>query len=143
MVADWQAVVEHLASIGPPVAYVGFSMGALFGLATVATMASITATVLVVGGLPGGGWTEDGELVPLLTTAASKLRHTHVLMLNKQDDELFPEAGVRALFEHVAARSKHLAFSPGGHDEWGTEVIDASVDFVEEHTSARSPGDRF
>ena len=143
VVADWQAVVAHLSSVGPPLAYVGFSMGALFGLATVAAMASITAAVLVAGGLPGGGWTDDAELVPLLTTAATKLGHAHVLMLNKEDDELFPESGARALFEHVVARSKRLAFSPGGHDEWGPEMIDASVRFVREHARTRAPGEQW
>ncbi|MDA8290163.1 MAG: hypothetical protein M0Z33_00540 [Actinomycetota bacterium] len=54
MVADRQAVVGHLSSVEPPLAYVGFSMGALFGLATVAAMASITATRSSSVGFPAG-----------------------------------------------------------------------------------------
>ncbi len=133
MVADWQSVVDHLSSIGPPVAYAGFSMGALFGFPTVASMPSITAAVFVVGGIPGSDWTDDPDLVQPITSAASSLSQAHVLMLNKEDDELFPAQGVRQVFDSVVAKSKQLMFWPGGHDEWGQDLIDQSVSFVKEH----------
>ena len=47
MVADWQAVVDHLSPVGPAVAYVGFSMGALFGFPTVASIPTIWDSDLI------------------------------------------------------------------------------------------------
>lgn len=38
MVADWQKTADALSSIGPVLAYAGFSMGMIFGAPTVAAM---------------------------------------------------------------------------------------------------------
>ena len=140
MVADWQRVVDDLWSVGPAVAYVGFSMGALFGFATVASIPTIATAVFVVGGIPRGGWTDDADLGPGLFRAAGGLGGAHVLMLNKDGDELFDSQDVRRLFESIAARSKKLQFFRGGHDEWGPDLIDASISFLTEHVaSAKDP----
>ena len=136
MVADWTSVVDHLASVGPPVAYIGFSMGALFGFPTVVSMPTIAAAVFVVGGIPDGGWSDDEGLEPSLTAAASKLGSTHVLMLNKDNDELFPAQGVELLFASVVARSKELMFWPGSHDDWPTDMLARSTIFLNAHAGA-------
>jgi len=133
MVDDWTSVVGNLSSIGPAVAYVGFSMGAVFGIPVVASMPTIAAAVLVVGGIPGGGWTDDPGLAPLLTRAAASLDSTHVLMLNKTDDELFPSQDVELLFDSVSAKTKELRFWPGSHDDWGSELLETSANFVNRH----------
>jgi hypothetical protein len=70
MVADWQKTAEDLSSIGPAVAYVGFSMGMIFGAPTVASMASIKAAVFGVGGIPTGAGIDDPPLRPTLLDAA-------------------------------------------------------------------------
>src|SRR5688500_1951002 len=88
MVSDWQKTAEALSSIGPAVAYVGFSMGMLFGAPTVAAMPTIKAAVFGVGGIPAGVTDE----APYLETAA-KLGHAQVLMLNTTLDPIFPPAG--------------------------------------------------
>ena len=133
MVADWQRVVDELAALGPAIAYVGFSMGAIFGMATVAAIPSISAAVFVAGGIPNGHWTDDGDLEPMLLRAAGGLGSAHVLMLNKDDDEIFGAEDVRRLFAAVSAQSKSLRFFPGPHDEWGAELIDNSLRFLSEH----------
>lgn len=140
MLADWQAVVDHLSPVGPPVAYVGFSMGAVFGFPTVAALPTVTAAVFVAGGIPGGTWTNDPDLASGLTGAAAQLGNANVLMLNKEDDELFPVEGVRLLFDSIAALSKRLVFSPGGHDTWGADLIARSATFLEEHAWSRGHG---
>lgn len=117
-------------------------MGAVFGLPTVASMPTITAAVFVAGGIPGGKWTDDPDLGSHLTRAALGLTQTHVLMLSKDDDELFPAKEARLLFDSVAAKSKMLAFSPGGHDDWGPDLIDASATFLNEHDGAGAVGSR-
>ncbi len=134
MVADWQCVVDELSSLGPAVAYVGFSMGAIFGIAVVASIPSISAAVFVVGGIPGAQWSQDPDLEPLLLGAAGRLSGADVLMLNMEEDELFDADGVRRLFDGVRAQSKTLTFFPGAHDEWEPDVIDASLGFLGEHS---------
>jgi dienelactone hydrolase len=135
MIDDWHDVVGELSSIGPALTYVGFSMGVIFGVATVATMPTITATVFVAGGIPNGDWTDDDDLEPMLVRAAGQLDSVHVLMLNNDDDERFHEADVRRLFNAISAPSKSLRFFPGSHDEWGPAVIDDSVRFLAAHLS--------
>jgi dienelactone hydrolase len=89
MVADWQNTVDGLASIGPALAYVGWSMGMIFGATSVAAMASMKAAVFGVGGLPTGRWIDDPPLRAMLLDAASNLAHPQVLMLNMTQDQLF------------------------------------------------------
>ena len=132
MVTDWQQVVDELGSLGPAIAYVGFSMGAIFGMATVASIPSISAAVFVAGGIPTGGWVDDPALEPMLLGAAGRLGGAHVLMLNKDDDDLFGADDVRRLFAAVSAKSKSLRFFPGPHDEWQPELIDGSLRFLSE-----------
>ena len=136
MVADWQSVVDRLSSVGPATAYVGFSMGAVFGFPVVASLPTIAASVFIAGGIPGHDWTDDPALEPLLIDTASRLGRTHVLMLNREDDELFPAQDARRLYDSIVATSKELLFSPGSHDEWHVDLIDTSVNFLNERGAA-------
>jgi pimeloyl-ACP methyl ester carboxylesterase len=133
MVRDWVETAEALSWIGPPIAYVGFSMGAIFGVPTVGSLASIKAAVFVVGGIPAGGGIQDPPLRPLLLNAASKLVHTQVLMVNKTQDEIFPVVGVHELFDAIPGPNKRLMFWEGKHDDWPTEAIDYTVAFINSH----------
>jgi dienelactone hydrolase len=133
MVRDWSAVADHLTSIGPAVAYVGFSMGAMFGIPTVAAMPSIRAAVFVSGGIPLFDWTDDPGLAGMLLDAAGRLDHARVLMLNMTHDELFAADETQRLFDAVHATSKRLDFWDGGHDDWSPALIDASIAFVNEN----------
>jgi len=137
MVDDWRRTAQSLASIGPAVAYVGFSMGAIFGLPTVAAMASMKAAVFVVGGIPTGGGIDDAPLGPLLLTAASRLEHVPVLLLNKTNDEIFSPEGTHALFDAIPGQRKQLMWWNGDHNAWPAELIDESVTFIKRHTSFR------
>ena len=55
IVQAWQAAGQALASIGPAHAYVALSMGAIFGVPTVAAISSINGAVFVVGGVQTAG----------------------------------------------------------------------------------------
>ncbi len=132
MVADWQNVVGELARIGPPVAYVGFSMGTIFGLPTVAAMPEIQAAVFVAGGIPTGGGIDDEPLRPLLIEAAGRLRPS-ILMLNKTGDSIFAMDDCSLLFDAIPGDRKRLAFSPGEHDDWPDELIDDSISFIKDN----------
>jgi dienelactone hydrolase len=133
MVSDWATTASALSSIGPPVAYVGFSMGAIFGVPTVGAQTSIKAAVFVVGGVPAGGGTQDPPLRPLLLKAASKLGRSQILMVNKTQDEIFPVEGVHDLFNAIPGPDKRLMFWDGKHDDWPPEAIDQTVAFINSH----------
>jgi dienelactone hydrolase len=132
MVADWRAAAEAAGAegYGPAIAYVGFSMGAVFGYPVVAAMRSIGRAVFVVGGIPSGGGIDDPPLEGLLLDAAGRLGHADVLLLNKRDDTIFDPDGAHVLFDGIRARTKQLRFSPGDHDDWPPSLIDESVAFL-------------
>jgi pimeloyl-ACP methyl ester carboxylesterase len=134
MVADWEKTAEALSSIGPAVAYIGFSMGMIFGAPTVAAMPSIRAAVFVVGGIPSGAGIDDPPLRDMLLAAASKLGHAEVLMLNVTRDEVVRTEDTHAFFDAIPGRRKRLMFWEGNHDEWPAEAIRQAVAFVNEHT---------
>ena len=134
MVADWQRTAEGLASIGPALAYVGFSMGMIFGAPTVASTASIKAAVFVVGGIPTERWIDDPPLRATLLDAASKLARPQVLMLNMTQDQLFRSEDAHLFFDAIPGRRKRLMFWEGDHDDCPVEVIRHSVGFINEHT---------
>jgi pimeloyl-ACP methyl ester carboxylesterase len=130
MVDDWVTTVGALSGIGPAVAYVGFSMGAIFGVPTVGALASIKAAVFVVGGVPAGGGIEDPPLRRLLLQAASQLGQPHVLMVNTTGDEIFPVDGVHELFDAIPGLDKRLMFWAGEHDDWPPEALEHTIAFI-------------
>jgi dienelactone hydrolase len=134
MANDWRITADALSSIGPPIAYVGFSMGVIFGVPAVAAIPSIRAAVFAVGGIPAGGGIDDPRLASVLLDAASKLDKTEVLMLNKNRDEVFPTDGTHALFDRIPGSKKRLMFWEGSHDDWPPEMITQSVNFITDHT---------
>lgn len=133
MVDDWRTTAAAVESIGPAVAYVGFSMGAIFGFPTVAAMPTIRAAVFVVGGIPSGGGIDDPGLGPVILDAASNLAHSHVLMVNTRADEIFPIDGVHTVFEALRGATKELAIWDGSHDDWPPDLIASSVTFLRQH----------
>jgi pimeloyl-ACP methyl ester carboxylesterase len=132
-VDDWTATASALSWIGPPLAYVGFSMGSIFGIPVVESQTSIKVAVFVVGGVPSGGWIQDPPLRSLLLSAASRLSRPHVLMVNKTQDELFPVEGVQDLFTAIPGQDKSLSFWEGTHDDWPPEAIDQTITFINSH----------
>lgn len=128
MVADWQKTAEALSTIGPPVAYVGFSMGMLFGALTVAEMPTIKAAVFGVGGIPIGVSDKTAFL-----EVAWKLGHPQVLMLNMTQDTIFPVTGTLEFFAAIPGRKKRLMFWEGAHAALPAESIRHSVDFLKKY----------
>ena len=133
MVGEWQQTVDRLAAIGPAVAFVGFSMGMIFGVPTVASMPSIRAAVFGVGGLPSGPWINDPSLESTLLTAAAGLGGPQVLMLNMTQDRLFRTEDTHRFFDAIPGTRKRLMFWEGEHDDWPGEAIGHSIDFINEH----------
>ena len=133
MVEDWRKTAAALGELGPPLAYVGFSMGMIFGAPTAAALPSVAAVVLGMGGIPAGGWIDDPALDDLLLEAALELGGRQVLMLNVTGDAFFPIAGVHRFFDAIPGDAKRLLFRAGRHDEWSPGAIDESIAFVNAH----------
>ncbi len=129
MVADWRTTADALSSIGPTVAYVGFSMGMLYGAPTVAAMPEIKAAVFGVGGIPA-----DSLRDHLLDTAR-RLEHPQVLMLNMTQDATFPVAGTHEFFDAIPGRKKRLLFWEGDHVGLPAEAMRHAIAFVNRYTS--------
>jgi pimeloyl-ACP methyl ester carboxylesterase len=133
MADDWRRTAEALADrCGPAVAYVGFSMGSIFGLSTVATLPGLRAVVFVVGGIPSPALAgiDDPPLRPLLLGAAARLDGPGVLLVNTTGDELFPVPDVHVVFDAIGTTDKRLHFWPGGHDDWPDEAMEAAATFI-------------
>lgn len=127
MIADWRAVTDDLG--GGAVAYVGYSMGMLYGAPTVAAMPEIKAAVFGVGGIPAAVMRER------LLGVAAALAHPQVLMINMTQDETFPVAGVHEFFDAIPGRKKRLMFWEGDHVGLPSESTRHAIAFVNRYTS--------
>ncbi len=135
MVIDWHRTADALSSVGPPVAYVGFSMGMIFGAPTTASMPSIRVAVFGVGGIPAGGGIDDPPLRGMLLEAASGLENAQILMLNTTHDDIFPASGTHEFFGAIPGHRKRLMFWAGDHDSWPEEAIDHSIVLINRYTT--------
>lgn len=135
MVRDWHTIAEHVSSMAPVVAFVGYSMGMIFGAPVVASMPDIKVTVFVVGGLPAVGGIGIPDLHGQLLGAAAGLAHTQVLMLNMTKDTAFPVADVHRFFDAIPGRKKRLMFWEAEHEAVPGEAHRQAVAFLEKHTT--------
>jgi pimeloyl-ACP methyl ester carboxylesterase len=122
---DWIAVERAAraaeARITGPTGYAGFSMGAMFGLAIVADLPSVTTAVFALGGLTG-----DAARDALIEEGARQLGDREVLMLNMTRDEHFAMPGALQVFEAIPG-PKRMAVYPGTHVEIPAEAIELAV----------------
>jgi dienelactone hydrolase len=129
MIADWRTTADAMASLAPVVAYVGFSMGMLYGAPTVAAMPEIKAAVFGVGGIP------HPVMRDRLLDVVSRLEHPQVLMLNMTQDETFPVDGTHAFFDAIPGRKKRLMFWEGNHVGLPAEAMRHAIAFVNKYTT--------
>jgi pimeloyl-ACP methyl ester carboxylesterase len=133
-VPDWQSVCAELRTIGDPLAYVGFSMGAMMGVAVAASLRSVKAAVFWAAGLPPASPVK-GQPSSFLE-AAARLGHSEVLMVNTTEDATFSTDAAFGLFRAITARQKRLLFWPGDHDNEPDEALEISTAFINRYTSA-------
>jgi len=157
MAEDWRAALAHARGLvdlaGVPVGYVGFSMGTLLGVPTVAAIEEVRAAVFGLGGIVRRGGVPDvaraagfDERVAriiaeeddpevrnrALRDAAVTLAGREVLMLSMTRDEAFPIEGALELFS-LFPGPKRMALWEGGHLELPPEAIDLAVRFFAHH----------
>jgi dienelactone hydrolase len=127
LIADWRAVERAAraadARITGATGYAGFSMGAMFGLAIVADLPSVTAAVFALGGL-----THLRARDELIRAGVARLGGREVLMLNMTRDEHFPLAGAVEMLEAMPG-PKRMSVWTGTHVDLPPEAIQVGVAF--------------
>lgn len=129
--ADWNSVVQAL-DLGPAVAYVGFSMGAMHGTITAATIPTMRAAVLGMAGVPIfalDSVSDTGSDTPHMA-AARRLQDCPVLMVNTTGDDMFPPEAALALFGAFPAGHKRMMLWEGDHNSEPVEMIEEIVLFL-------------
>lgn len=128
MAADWRATVDacgELSNVGNDrVAYLGFSMGTMLGILTVAREPRFRCAVLAIGGIMPSA-------TGMLSDAASKIA-IPVLMINQSEDELFSRESAFALYDRLAG-PKRLFFYPGKHTGVPREAMERVREFLHAH----------
>ena len=127
------------------VAFAGFSLGGMLGTVFTAREPRVRAAAIVIAGsFAHTRYWERG------TTAAERERRRAAaeatdpafsagaiaprpfLMVNTEDDPVFPRAAVLALFE-AAREPKELRWHPGTHHQWGAGVYKDVWQFLQRH----------
>jgi dienelactone hydrolase len=125
MAVDWQRVLDACAEL-PDVsdqhpAYMGFSMGCVLGITTVASEPRIKCAVLAIGGLLQEG-------ANALRDAATRIDRP-VLMINQTEDEIFSRESTFRLYDALSG-PKRLFFFPGAHSGVPREAMERVREFL-------------
>ena len=127
------------------IAFAGFSLGGMLGTVFSAREPRVrTAAIVIAGSFAHTRYWERGatpaerERRRAAAEAtdpaffASAIAPRPFLMVNTQDDPIFPRAAVLALFE-AAREPKDLRWHPGTHHEWGGDVYKDVWQFLQRH----------
>lgn len=124
MAVDWQRTLDACAEL-PDVgidqtAYLGFSMGTMLGIATVAAEKRFRCAVLAIGGvLDGAGALGD----------IAREIDQPVLMINQAEDEIFSRESTFRLYDALSG-PKRVFFYPGGHTGVPREAMERAREFL-------------
>jgi dienelactone hydrolase len=129
---EWRAVIaaarQHTEG---RVGYVGFSMGAVHGFATVGLVDEIEAAAFVVGGLFLRDWPDarrNDVRNTIIRDGIGKLGEREVLMCNMARDEHFPIDLAIEAFELVPG-PKRMHVYEGTHVDVGPEAVESVIAF--------------
>ncbi len=125
MAVDWQRTLDACGEL-PDVgnarpAYLGFSMGTVLGVASVAADPRYACAVFAIGGIIGGR--------PNLLSEAAQRIDKPVLMINQTEDEIFSRESAFALYDCFPG-PKRLFFYPGGHTGVPREAMERVREFL-------------
>lgn len=129
MAVDWQRTVDacgELPDVGNErVAYLGFSMGTVLGVPSVAAEPRVSCAVFAIGGIL------DPQAQNLLTEAAQRIERP-VLMINQTEDEIFSRESAFRLYDALPG-PKRVFFYPGGHTAVPREAMERVGEFLHAH----------
>jgi len=139
MLRDWHAAVSAIGlatGLGHgPLGYFGLSMGTLFGVPLLASLADNAALRAAVLGLCGT--TGAGQRVGMrLKEDAASIR-APIAFLMQLEDELFPRDGYLDLFDSLGSEDKRLHANPGLHPEVPGEEVDFAFEFLRARLTGR------
>ena len=153
-IADLTAGVDLLTavdSVDPArIGFVGFSLGGMLGTVFVAGEPRIRAAVIVIAGsFAHTRYWERGDDVEQAQrrAAAAATDPVHfaaaiaprpLLMVNTEDDPVFPRDAVMTLFD-AAAEPTELRWHPGTHHQWGATVFKDAWLFLKRHLEGDAP----
>jgi dienelactone hydrolase len=133
MAFDWQRTLDvcgELPNVGSErPAYLGFSMGTVLGIMTVAAEPRFCCAVLAIGGILGEG---SGPL----SQAAAKI-DMPVLMINQSEDKIFSRESTFRLYDKLAG-PKRVFFYPGGHTGVPREAMERVREFLHAQMASES-----
>ena len=125
MAVDWQRTLDacgELPNVGHQrPAYLGFSMGTVLGVPTVAAEPRFRCAVFAIGGV-----IQDGP--NLLRQAASRIDRP-VLLINQSDDQIFSREAAFRLYDALSG-PKRIFFYPGGHADVPREAMERVREFL-------------
>jgi len=134
MAVDWSRTLDacgELSDVGSDrAAYMGFSMGCVLGIQTVANEPRFKAAVLAIGGILH-------EERSFLNEAAEKIDRP-VMMINQSEDEIFSRASTFRLYDALRG-PKQLVFNPGGHVGVPREAMELTRTFLRSHLTEAAP----
>ena len=125
MAADWQRTLDacgELPNVGlDHAAYMGFSMGCVLGILSVAKEPRLRCAVFAIGGILQ-------EEHSFLNEAAETIDRP-VLMINQSEDEIFSRASSFRLYDALSG-SKRITFHPGRHTDVPREAMEQTRAFL-------------
>jgi len=136
MAVDWQRTIDacgELPDVGnEPAAYLGFSMGTVLGIPTVAGEPRFQCAVLAIGGIIGDR--------PSLLDEAARTIDRPVLMINQSEDEIFSRESTFRLYDALSG-PKRVFFYPGGHTGVPREAMERVREFLRAQLAGESAAD--
>jgi dienelactone hydrolase len=133
MAFDWQRTLDacgELPNLGNErPAYLGFSMGTMLGIKTVAAEPRFVCAVFAIGGIMDSGRNQ-------LSESAAKIDRP-VLMINQSEDEIFSRESTFRLYDQLAG-PKRVFFYPGGHTGVPREAMERVREFLHAHLAGES-----
>ncbi|MFP6807743.1 MAG: hypothetical protein VB957_11280 [Pseudomonadales bacterium] len=136
MVDDWTCAITEiqlLAEVGVgKLAYMGLSMGSIYGIPLLASRTDVTVATLGLFGVQAS-FPHAEEFI----AAAAKIA-CPLLFLMQLEDELFERDGYLKIFDLFASLDKRLHANPGLHPEIPGEEIDFAFDFLNGHINGTS-----
>jgi dienelactone hydrolase len=125
MAVDWRRTLDACAEIddigADAAAYMGFSMGCVLGVLTVAQEPRFKCAVFAIGGLLS-------EEQNFLNDAAESIERP-VMMINQSEDEIFSRASTFRLYDALRG-PKQLLFNPGSHSAVPREAMEHVRSFL-------------
>jgi hypothetical protein len=148
-IADLRGAVDLLTvtpGVDPTrIGFAGFSLGGMLGTVFAAGEPRVRAAAIVIAGsFAHTRYWERGDTAEERARRRAAAEQTDpaffapaiaprpLLMVNTEDDPIFPRAAVLALFD-AAREPKELRWHPGTHHEWGAGIYTDVWSFLQRH----------